>query len=147
MFDFVVKYLGFLKHITLFAQFYDASLKLTTLLFNPKVLDCVDAIEAEVTSWPNMSVQLHKFGGVQFNFNNKEVGHIHGNGMLDLLLNRKAKSELLIEGRVRDHHTFKDSGWITFVIRTANDYEYALGLLKFAIENRKKSIACTKFTG
>lgn len=139
MFDFTVNHLGALKHIPLFAQIFDAFLKIDTLVFNPRVLDYVDSIEKEVASWPNTSVRLHKFGGVQLDFANKEVGHIHGNGTLDLLLNRKAKSELLIEGRIKDHHTFKDSGWITFVIRTANDSEYALGLLKSSMENRKKS--------
>ncbi len=139
MFDFTVKYLGALKHIPLFAHFFDAFLKINTLLFNPRVLDYIDAIEKEVESWPYVSVELHKFGGVQFNFNDYEIGHIHGNGTLDLLLNRNVKLELLNEGRITDHHTFKNSGWITFVIQTAKDSEYALDLLKYSIENRKKS--------
>jgi Family of unknown function (DUF5519) len=138
MFEFVVKYLGVLKHIPLLAHFFDAFLKIVTLLVNRRVLDYIDAIEMEVSSWPNVSVQLHKFGGVQFDFDNKEIGHIHGNGTLDLLLSRKTKSELLIEGRIRDHHTFKNSGWITFLVRTSEDTEFALRLLRFSIEFRKR---------
>jgi hypothetical protein len=138
VFDFVVTYLGKLKYIPLFAHFFDAFLKIVTVLSNRKVLDYVDAVEKEVSSWPNVSVQLHKFGGVQFNVDNREIGHIHGNGTLDLLLNRKSKSELLIAGRVKDHHTFKDSGWVTFAIRTHVDVASAISLLKFSIELRKK---------
>jgi Family of unknown function (DUF5519) len=138
MFNFVVKYLGSLKHIPLLAHFFDASLKIVTLLFNRRVLDYIDAIEMEVSSWPNVSLQLHRFGGVQFNFDNKEIGHIHGNGTLDILLNRKTKSELLVEGRIKNHHTFKNSGWITFPIQTSEDAEFALHLLKFSLELRKR---------
>lgn len=110
MFDFVVRYLGVLKHIPLFAQFFDAFLKLTTLLSNPNVLDYIDDIEKEVATWPDVSLSLHKLGGVQFNFNEKEIGHIHGNGTVDILLTRKLKSELLMGGKVKDHHTIKNSG-------------------------------------
>jgi Family of unknown function (DUF5519) len=138
MFDFVVNYLGALKHIPLFAQFFDAFLKIVTALFNRRILDYVDAIEMEASSWPNVSVQLHKFGGIQFNFENKEIGHIHGNGILDLLLNQKTKSDLLIEGSIKGHHTFKNSGWITFPIRTPNDTAFAIHLLKSSLELRKR---------
>src|SRR5687768_15994117 len=121
MFNFIVKHFGLLKHIPPLPHLFDACLKVGTLLFNKKVLDYVDDIEHEVLSWKNTSIHVHKFGGLQFNLREKEIGHIHGNGFLDILFSRKIKNQLLKEGKVKNHHTFKDSGWITFQIQTDQD--------------------------
>jgi Family of unknown function (DUF5519) len=133
MFEFVVTYLGFFKRVPLMAQLFDALLKIETFFFNREILDYIDDIETEVLSWSNTSVHVHKFGGIQFNLGNEEIGHIHGNGLLDVLFDRKIKSQLLVEGKVSDHHTFKKSGWITFRIESEVDKQYALDLLKYSI--------------
>jgi hypothetical protein len=132
VFNFIVKYFGLLKHIPVFPHVFDGYLKIQTLFFNKKILDYIDDIENEVLSWKNTSIQLHKFGGVQFNLNKKELGHIHGNGILDILFNRKIKSQLIQEGKVEPHHVFKDSGWITFRIQTEQDKKIAIELLRYS---------------
>ena|SRR5688572_27886213 len=132
MFKFIVKYFGFLKHIPFFPHVFDASLKVQTLLSNKKVLDYIDEIENEVLSWKNTSIGSHKYGGIQFNVNEKELGHIHGNGILDILFNKKIKSELIKEGKAEPHHIFKDSGWITFRIQTEQDKKSAIELLRYS---------------
>lgn len=133
MFNFIVNYFGLLKHVPLLAQLFDALLKMWTLVTNRKILDYVDEIEEEVLSWKNTSAHLHKFGGIQFNLRNREIGHIHGNGLLDILFTQNIKSHLLVEGKVIDHHVFKKSGWISFQIQTARDKQYALDLLRYSI--------------
>jgi hypothetical protein len=130
MFDFVVKYFGFLKHVPMLPHMFDSFLKICTWLSNKAVLDYCDDIENEVLSWTRASVSTHKFGGVQFNFGTKEIGHIHGNGLLDILFNREMKAGLLAEGRVTNHHVFKSSGWISFLIRNEGDKLLAIELLK-----------------
>jgi hypothetical protein len=115
---------------------YDGMLKLWTLIKNPEVLDWMDEIEMEVLSWKNTTVHLHKYGGLQFNYEGKEIGHIHSNGLLDMLLSRKIKAELMAEGRIQDHHSFKKSGWISFYIETEGDRDYAIWLLRFGYETK-----------
>jgi len=132
MFVYVIRYLGFLKFVPLLPIFYDAWLRLWTLAYTPAVIQCIDDIEAEVLSWPGTHKTLHKYGGLQLNCNDRELGHIHSNGLLDMLLSRKIKEELLKEGRITDHHSFKNSGWISFYIRDRRDAEYAVHLLKMA---------------
>ena len=132
MFKFVVKYLGFLKSIPLLAHLFDSQLKLWLLLTNAALLDSFDAIETEVLSWNGTSVSLHKYGGLQFNCNGKEIGHIHSNGILDIRFNRKQKLQLMAEGRISDHHIFTNSGWTSFYVRNSEDVAYASGLLKMA---------------
>lgn len=130
MFDFVVRRLGVLKHIPIFPHVFDTLLKITTLFSNRRVLDYVDEIENEVLLWRGTSVRVHKFGGIEFNLNDKEIGHIHGNGFLDILFSRQIKSNLLEHGKALEHHTFKASGWVTLPIRTEEDKIIALELLR-----------------
>src|SRR4051812_41622900 len=116
MFDIIVRYFGFLKHIPLMPHVFDALMKIYIFLTNKTILDYTDEIEKEVLSWEKTSGGMHKFGGVQFDVNHKEIGHIHSNGLLDILFNQELKARLLNEGKVKDHHVFKSSGWISFYI-------------------------------
>jgi hypothetical protein len=132
MFNWVVKYLGFLKHVPILPHVYDAWLKLTSLFTNKDLPDYIDEIETEVLSWQHTYVSVHKYGGIQFNIFSREVGHLHGNGLLDILLNREQKSLLMTQYPIEDHHVFKNSGWISFRIRTSQDKQIAIELLRHA---------------
>lgn len=132
MFDFVVKYLGFLKHIPLLPHVFDAGMKIALLFSNRRLLDYMDDIEHEVLSWQHTSLQVHKFGGTQFNLRERELGHIHGNGLLDVLFSRKMKAELLEKYPVKDHHIFKNSGWISFRVQHERDKKVAIELLRYS---------------
>lgn len=136
MFSFVVKRLGFLKYIPWMAIFYDSLIKLWVLVTNPKMLSWIDAIEDAVLQLPDTDIQLHKYGGTQFNYRDKELAHLHSNGLLDILFSQKLKKQLLHEGRIQDHHVFEKSGWISFYIKNEADVAYAIDLLKLAY-NRK----------
>ena len=136
MFDWIVKHLGFLKHAPVIPHVFDAFLKIISLIRNKHLLDYMDAIENEVCSWQHISVSAHKYGGIQFNFNKFELGHIHGNGLLDILLSREQKSVLMKKYPVQDHHIFKNSGWISFWIKTPQDKQTAIELLRFAYTSK-----------
>jgi hypothetical protein len=136
MFNFVVKYLAFFKFIPLVPWIFDAMMLLWSFFFNPGLLKVIGKIEEQASAWPGINTNVHKFGGVQFNFNKKEIGHIHSNGVLDILFSRKMKSELRNEGRVKDHHIFKNSGWISFYIRDESDLDSAVSLLKLSYDKK-----------
>jgi len=132
MFDFIIKYFSFLKHIPLLPHIFDALIRLQTLLFNKKVLEHIDVIERTVLTWEKTSAGMHQYGGLQFNVNNREIGHIHSNGLVDVLLKKEIKEQLLKEGRVEDHHIFKRSGWVSLHIRSEQDKQLALELLEYS---------------
>jgi hypothetical protein len=134
VFDWVVKYLGFLKHVPVLPHVFDALLKLTSLLTNKNLPDYIDEIETEVLSWQHTHISAHKYGGLQFNINTTELGHIHGNGLLDILLNREQKFLLMKQYPVQDHHIFKNSGWISFWIKTVEDKQTAIALLRYVYD-------------
>ena len=134
MFDFVVRRLGFLKHVPVLPHVFDAWLKIRLFFSNRRILDYVDDIEKEVMSWNRTSVHMHKYGGIQFDIGQKEIGHIHGNGLLDVLFSREIKMQYLKAGRVMEHHVFKNSGWISFYVRTEEDKRMAVELLRRSYE-------------
>lgn len=129
MFRFVVRYLGFLKHVPLLAWLLDALIGLWNYAFNPSILKSIDRIESEVSQWQDVCVSLHKFGGIQFNYCGQEIGHIHSNGILDILFDRETKYKLMENGFVDEHHSFPGSGWISCCIASPPDVVKAIGLL------------------
>jgi hypothetical protein len=139
MFSFTIRYFGFLKHLPGLPHFFDVWLKLYTFITKPAVLDWVDRIELEVIKWDGVKTTIHKYGGIQFNCQQREIGHIHGNGLLDLLLNLELKQQLLKDGRIQNHHYLKNTGWISFWICTEDDQRYAVQLLRLGYERLLKT--------
>src|SRR5687768_3103549 len=111
IFKFIVRYLRFLKHVPFLAALLDALMLVANTFINRATIKAIDAIEAEVAGWPMIKLEIHRYGGIQFNFHDEEIGHIHGNGILDILFNKKLKRVLVEEGRVSVHHSFTESGW------------------------------------
>lgn len=132
MFDFVVKYLGFLKRIPILPHIFDTFLKLHYTIFNNKIVYYVDEIESVVSEWDGVTSSLHKYGGLQFNYGNREIGHIHSNGLVDIFFDRKKKKELLAIGMAEEHHVFKNSGWVSLYIKTEADMNNAVHLLRMS---------------
>ncbi|EHQ28182.1 luciferase domain-containing protein [Mucilaginibacter paludis] len=119
-----------MKKVPLLPHVFDSLLKLWTMVTNPNLADQLDDIEAEVLSWHGTSSCMHRYGGIQFNYNGKEIGHIHSNGLLDILFTREIKCQLMNEGMVNQHHVFTRSGWISFYIKKNEDVAYAIELLR-----------------
>ena len=111
------------------------------LICKPNVLNWLDDIEKEVSSWEGISISIHKYGGIQFNYNAKEIGHLHSNGLLDILYNKQIKTQLLEGGRIKPHHVFEKSGWISFHIVNSGDKDYAKELLKIAYDKHTSAVA------
>ncbi|WP_240618483.1 luciferase domain-containing protein [Pedobacter yonginense] len=130
MFSFVVKKLGFIKSIPLTALIFDSGIKLWQYIFEPKKLILLDSLEDIVLSWEGVDISLHKFGGTQFNFHKNEIGHVHSNGILDILFDRETKNNLILEGKAEQHHVFEKSGWISFYIKSEADIQPAAHLLR-----------------
>ena len=92
----------------------------------------IEHIKQIVTSWAGVSVNPHRFGGLEFNLGTVEIGHIHLNGMVDIPFNSKIRNQLLAEKRVEPHHILPETGWITFYIRSAEDVEQAIWLFRLS---------------
>jgi hypothetical protein len=84
----------------------------------------------EVSSWPNVSVHSHRFGGQEFRFGKAEIGHLHSNGTVDIPFPRAVRDALLEEGQAEEHRWIPNSGWTTFRVRSGVDVGHAVELLR-----------------
>ena len=74
----------------------------------------IENIKKEILSWPYVTSEPHRFDGIEFLLNKREMGHIHNEGLADLPFPMKIRNELVDSGRVKPHHVLPQSGWISY---------------------------------
>ncbi len=94
----------------------------------------VEAIKAELLTWDGVSAEPHRFGGVEFRVNHREIGHLHGDRQADLPFPVRVREELVASGRASLHHMFPETGWVTFYIRGQNDVPRLIELFRLNYE-------------
>lgn len=90
----------------------------------------VNQIEAVVLTWEGVESVPHQFGGREFRVGRRELGHLHGERLLDLPFPVRIREQLVREGRAEPHHILPDTGWVSFHIRQSSDVMHAIELLK-----------------
>jgi hypothetical protein len=102
-------------------------------------------ITETVTSWSGVIVQPHRFGGVEYVIGRREVGHIHGDSLVDIPFPKKVRDQIVAAGRAQPHHILPETGWVSFYIRQEPDVEDAITLLResyeIAIKQKSRSTA------
>jgi Luciferase len=92
-------------------------------------------ITDSVLLWTGMSAGPHRFGGVEYLYNGRrEIGHIHGDSLLDIPFPRRVRDELIHAGLAQPHHLLTDSGWVSFYISEPDHVRQALELLHRSYE-------------
>lgn len=89
-------------------------------------------LEEEVSAWPGILVHPHRFGGKEFLFGSAEVGHMHEGGVVDIPFPRPVRDALLAERLAEEHRWVPDSGWITFRVRSDEDLQRAVWLMRLS---------------
>lgn len=94
-----------------------------------------------VTSWAGVTVAPHRFGGVEYVIGRREIGHIHGDQLVDIPFPKKVRDEIVAAGRAQPHHILPETGWVSFYLREENDVEKAVTLLheSYEIAQKQKS--------
>lgn len=96
-------------------------------------------IAAAVGSWPGVSAGPHRFGGVEFRFGRRELGHLHGDRIADLPFPRRVRDELIATGQARPHHVLPESGWVTVPIDETDSVEHAIGLFRLSYDRARRA--------
>jgi hypothetical protein len=103
-----------------------------------------EKIKNSVMKWDGVVSGPHRFGGIEFKLGKREIGHVHGNYLVDIPFTRKIKNEILSAGLVNEHHILPRSGWISKYLETPGDVDTAIGLLRrsfeLALEQRSRRI-------
>jgi hypothetical protein len=87
-------------------------------------------ITAAVQQWSEVSAAPHRFGGVEYRLGRREIGHVHGDSLVDIPFPTSVRRELVAAGAAEPHHILPDSGWISFYLRTPADVTHAIDLLR-----------------
>ena len=88
----------------------------------------------EVSSWPGVESHPHRFGGVEFTIDHREIGHLHGDRLADLPFPTRIRDELIASGRARPHHVLPESGWVSRWIRGPEDVTDVIALFRLNYE-------------
>jgi Family of unknown function (DUF5519) len=96
--------------------------------------EIADRIQKEILSWQGVSVREHRFGGVEFRVNGKEMGHLHGDRMADLPFPANTRDRLVESGMASPHHFIPQSGWVSYHIEGTPDIPNVVGLFRMQYE-------------
>jgi hypothetical protein len=81
-----------------------------------------------------VSTAPHRFGGVEYLLGTRELGHIHGDHLVDIPFPKKLRDELVNGNLAQPHHILPETGWVSFYLREDGDVEKAIGLLRRSYE-------------
>lgn len=93
-----------------------------------------ERIDAALQGWSGITTQPHRFGGTEYRLGRREIGHIHGDSLVDIPFPKKLRDELVATGRAEPHHILPDSGWVSIYLRQVSDVEQAIELLYLSFE-------------
>jgi len=84
----------------------------------------------------------HCFGGTGYRPGGRELGHVHGNEMVDVPLPRRVRDEVMAHGPAEEHHLLPRTGWVSCYLRRPEDVDCAILLLErsymLALDQRRR---------
>lgn len=98
---------------------------------NPHIQKLVQELERIALSWTGVSSGIHTMGGKAFMLYGKEIGHIHWNGDLDILLGRQLTAKLVGLHLAQAHNIVSEVA-ITFSLQSTEHLPTAVSLLRFS---------------
>jgi Family of unknown function (DUF5519) len=87
-------------------------------------------ISAALSSWGEITLAPHRFGGTAFMLGKRELGHIHGDCLIDIPFPKPIRDQLVSTGQAEPHHILPNSGWISFFLRSEADIDHAIELMR-----------------
>lgn len=94
--------------------------------------EALDRILGHVAAWPGVSTAPHHFDAVEFQIDGTEFGHLHRSGVLSVPFVRRIRNALVDAGMADVHPWVPNSGWVTFEVRSMEDVEHAIRLLRLS---------------
>jgi predicted DNA-binding protein (MmcQ/YjbR family) len=87
-----------------------------------------------VTRWEEIAHAPHRFGGTEYQLGHHEVGHVHGDSLVDIPFPLHVRDELVKSGEAQPHHILPKSGWVSVFLRNPDDVGRAIRLLRKSYE-------------
>lgn len=93
--------------------------------------DVDDRLVETVSTWPGVSVGPHRLGTFEFTIGEREIGHVHGDRVVDINFPKRMKDVLIAAGETNEHRVV-GGGWTSFYVESADDFDRALRLLRLS---------------
>ncbi len=98
------------------------------------VAKAAEKIATAMEALPGVTSSPHRFGGTEYRLDRREIGHVHGDSLVDIPFTKKIREELVGAGRAERHHILPDSGWVSVYLREPGDVDRAIELLRYSYE-------------
>lgn len=87
-------------------------------------------IQSELLRWPHVEAHPHRFGGTEYRIGKRELGHVHGDHLVDIPFPTKVRDEVVAAGLAEPHHLLPGSGWVSLYLRETADVDRAIELFR-----------------
>jgi hypothetical protein len=101
------------------------------------VAKAAEKIATAMLALPGVTASPHRFGGAEYRLDRREIGHVHGDSLVDIPFTKKIREELVGAGRAERHHILPDSGWVSVFLREPGDVDRAIELLGYSYERAR----------
>jgi hypothetical protein len=98
------------------------------------VRGAAEKIKEALLSWEDVEAHPHRFGGTEYRMSRREIGHVHGDALVDIPFPKKVRDEIVAAGEAQPHHVLPETGWVSFYIEAEDDIRKAIDLLKRSYE-------------
>jgi hypothetical protein len=89
-----------------------------------------EKITQAVLVWPGVETSPHRFGGTEFKLGSREIGHVHGDHLVDIPFPTRVRDEVVASGQAQPHHVLPESGWVSAYLHQPADVEKVIALLE-----------------
>jgi hypothetical protein len=87
-------------------------------------------VSQELAGWRDIQTQPHRFGGLEWVLGRREIGHIHGDALVDIPFTKAVRDEVVAARLAERHHVLPESGWVSVWLRRPEDVDNAIELLR-----------------
>lgn len=93
-----------------------------------------EKVHLAMMEFEGVSSDIHRFGGTEYKLGKREIGHIHGNYIVDIPFPLKLRTEIIRNGEAELHHILPESGWVSVFLHNESDVNKAIALLRRSYE-------------
>jgi hypothetical protein len=96
-------------------------------------------IVSTVASWPGVHTDDLLYSGKDFLLGQREIGHLHGEQLVDIPFPKDLRDDLIAAGRAEPHRVLPKSGWVSVPLNTGDDVDHAIELLKLSYDLARRN--------